>query len=76
MILTRYAIAAAAALAVMAGWSAYHQHKGVIKERERVAKVGEATHERAKVARKKVEAKKPSEIRADLREYCRDCDAR
>ena len=71
--ITRYAIAAAAALAAMAGWSAYQQQRGVERERARVVRIGEATHERAAVARKKVEAKKPPEIDADLRRYCRDC---
>lgn len=71
--IARYAIAAAAALAAMAGWSAYHQHRGVIKERERVVKIGEATHERAKEVRKKVEAKAPDKVREDLRRFCVDC---
>lgn len=72
MILARYAIAAAAALAVMAGWSAYYQQRGVEKERARLDKVGEATHAKARAARKKVEAKPPEQIREDLRRYCVD----
>ena len=71
--MTKYLAAAAAALAVMAGWSAWMQSKGVEKERARVIAIGEKTHARAKAARKKVEAKKPDEIRADLKRYCVDC---
>ena len=72
--LGRYAVAGAAALAVMAGWSAWMQSKGVEKERARVIATGEKTHARAKAARKKVEAKKPPELQADLRRFCVDCD--
>jgi len=71
--ITRYAIAAAAALAAMAGWSAYQQQRGVEKERARVVKIGEATHERAKEVRKNVEAKAPDKVREDLRRFCVDC---
>lgn len=72
--MTRYLAFAAIALAAMAGWSAVQQQKGVEKERARVDRVAEKTHVKAKAARKKVDAKKPDEIRADLRRYCIDCD--
>lgn len=72
--ISRYALAFAAALAAMAGWSALMQSKGVEKERARVIATGEKTHARAKAARKKVEAKKPSEVQSALRAWCRDCD--
>lgn len=72
--MTRYLIAGAAALAVMAGWSAVQQQRGVERERARVDKIGEATHVRAKTARKKVEAKPPEKVREDLRRFCVDCD--
>ncbi len=72
--MTKYLAAAAAALAVMAGWSAWMQSKGVEKERARVIATGEKTHARAKAARKKVEAKKPPELQVDLRRFCVDCD--
>jgi hypothetical protein len=68
-----YLIGFAAALAAMAGFSAWQQGVGVKKERERVVAIGEKTHARAKAARKKVEAKKPEELRVDLRRYCIDC---
>ncbi len=70
----RYVIAAAAALAVMAGLSAWQQEKGVQKERVRVEAQGKKADAKAKVVRKAVEARKPDEVRADLRRYCRDCD--
>lgn len=72
--MSKYLVAIGAALAVMAGWSAMMQQRGVEKERARVDRVAEKTHVKAKAARKKVEAKKPDEIRADLRKYCIDCD--
>lgn len=68
-----YLIGVAAALAAMAGLSAWQQGIGVRKERDRVTAIGEKTHARAKAARKKVEAKKPEELRVDLRRYCIDC---
>jgi uncharacterized protein YdgA (DUF945 family) len=68
-----YLVGIAAALAAMAGWSAWQQSKGVEKERARVVAIGEKTHARAKAARKKVEAKKPEELREDLKRYCVDC---
>jgi len=68
-----YLIGFAAALAAMAGWSALMKNQGVQSERARVIAIGEKTHARAKAARKKVEAKKPDEIRADLKRYCVDC---
>jgi hypothetical protein len=71
--LARYAVAGAAALAVMAGWSAWMKNAGVKSERARVETIGKKIDARAKVARKKVEAKKPDELQADLRKYCRDC---
>ena len=71
--MTKYIAAFAAALAAMAGFSAWMQNVGVKSERARVIATGEKTHARAKAARKKVEAKKPDEIRADLKRYCVDC---
>ena len=68
-----YIIAAALALAAMAGWSAYQQNKGVQKERASVQAQGEKTHGKAKAARAKVENKQAPEIRADLKRYCVDC---
>lgn len=66
----RYAIAAALALAAMAGWSAWMQGKGVSRERARVEMIGKKVDARAKVARKKAEAK-PHDA---LRSFCRDCN--
>lgn len=71
--MSRYLVAAAAALAVMAGWSAWMQDRGARKEQVRVEKIGERVHARAKAARRKVETKKPAELSADLRKYCVDC---
>lgn len=68
-----YLIGFAAALAAMAGWSAWMQDRGARKEQVRVEKIGEKVHARAKAARKKVEAKKPDEVRADLKRFCVDC---
>jgi len=72
--MSRYLVAAAAALAVMAGWSAWMQDRGARKEQVRVERIGEKVHARAKAARKAVEKKKPSEVQSALRAYCRDCD--
>lgn len=71
--MSKYLVMVGLALAAMAGWSAMMQQKGVERERARVERVAEKTHVKAKAARKKVEAKKPDEIRADLQQYCRDC---
>lgn len=71
--MSKYLVAVGAALAVMAGWSAIMQQRGVEKERVRVETQGKKTHARAKAARAKVEAKPAPEISADLRKYCRDC---
>ncbi len=68
-----YLVAAAAALAVMAGWSAYMKNAGVKSERVRVETIGKKLDAKARVVRKKVEAKKPDELQADLRRFCRDC---
>lgn len=68
----KYVIAIAAAFAVMAVVSQF----GVQQERARVVKLGEQAHARAQAARKKVEVKKPPELREDLRRFCVDCDAR
>lgn len=67
--LARYAVAGAAALAVMAGWSAYMKNAGVKSERVRVEAIGKKTDARAKVARKKAEEKPHDSLRA----WCRDC---
>lgn len=72
--MSKYLIAIGAAFAVMAGWSALMQQKGVEKERVRVDVVGKKIDAKAKIARKKVEAKKPEELRADLKRFCRDCE--
>jgi hypothetical protein len=66
---TRYAMAAAVALAAMAGWSAWMQSKGVNKERARVETIGKKIDAKARTARKKAEAKPHDSLRA----YCRDC---
>lgn len=71
--LTRYAIAAAAALAVMASWSAWMQSKGVQLERARVERIGKKLDAKAKIARRKVEKATQSEIQIELRRYCADC---
>ena len=72
--LARYALALAAGLAAMAGWSAWNVRMGVKAERARVEIVGKKIDARAKQARKAVEKKAPEQIRADLRRYCVDCD--
>ena len=69
----RYALALAAGLAAMAAWSGMMVQKGVKIESARVESVGRKIDAKAKVVRKAVEAKKPPEISADLRKYCRDC---
>ncbi len=69
----RYLVAAAVALAAMAAWSGMMVQKGVKIESARVEAVGRKIDAKAKVVRKAVEAKKPAEISADLRKYCRDC---
>lgn len=68
-LITRYAVAAAAAFAVM-GWM-YHStvQRGVNKERARVDVIGNKTDAKARQARKAAEAK-PN---AALSKYCRDC---
>lgn len=71
--MSKYLLAIGAACAVMAGWSAMMQQRGIEKERARVERVAEKTHVKAKAARKKVETKPAPEIRADLQRYCRDC---
>ena len=65
-----YLIGFAAALAAMAGWSAYIKQKGVQSERVRVEIIGKKTEARAKVARKKAEEKPHDSLRA----WCRDCE--
>lgn len=72
--IARYALALAAALAAMAGWSAYQQQKGVVRERARVVAEGERTNAKAQAARAKVEKKAAPDIRADLRRFCVDCN--
>jgi len=70
----RYAGAFALALAAMAGWSALMKNQGVQSERARVEVAGKKLDAKARVVRKKIEAKKPDELQADLRRFCRDCD--
>lgn len=65
-----YLIGLAAALAAMAGWSAWMQNVGARKEIVRVEKIGKKIDARAKVARKKAEAK-PHQ---SLEKWCRDCN--
>jgi len=71
--LARYAIAIAAGLAAMAGWSAWMVGTGVKTERARVEVIGKKLDAKARTVRKAVEAKKPHEISDDLLRYCRDC---
>lgn len=71
--LARYALAIAAGLAAMAGWSGLMVQKGVVREQVRVETVGKKLDVKAKAKRKAVEAKKPDEISADLLKYCRNC---
>ena len=68
-----YLIGLAAALAAMAGWSAMMKQSGVKSERARVEIIGKQLDAKARVVRKKVQAKKPDELQADLRRFCRDC---
>ena len=68
-----FALPLAAALAVMAGWSWHMQQRGVQKEIVRVEKIGRQLDAKAGAARKKIAAKPPSQIQADLSRYCRDC---
>ena len=74
-ILSRFALPLAAALAVMAGWSWTMQQRGVQREKVRVEAIGKKLDAKAGEARKKVAAKPPSQIQADLKRFCRDCDA-
>lgn len=69
-----YLVGIAAALAAMAGWSALMKNQGVQSERARVEVAGKKLDAKARVVRKKIEAKKPDELQADLRRFCRDCD--
>jgi hydroxypyruvate isomerase len=75
-LITRYAIAAAAAFAVM-GWM-YHAtvQRGVIKERQRVETAGRKINGKAKVARAKAENSvgKSNDVTNALKSWCRDCD--
>lgn len=72
--ISRFALPLAAALAVMAGWSWTMQQRGVQREKVRVEVAGKKLDAKARVVRKKIEAKKPDELQADLRRFCRDCD--
>ena len=65
-----YLLGFAAALAAMAGWSAWMKNVGVKSERARVEIIGKKTDARAKVARKKAEEKPHDSLRA----WCRDCE--
>ena len=69
-----YLIGLAAALAAMAGFSAWQQSIGARKEIVRVEKIGKRLDAKARVVRKKVGAKEPDELQADLRRLCRDCN--
>jgi hypothetical protein len=68
-LITRYAVAAAAACAVMGLMYQSTVQRGVNKERARVEAIGNKTDAKARKARKAAEAK-PS---AALSRYCRDC---
>ena len=68
--ITRFALAAAAALAVMAWASVSLVKTGVNKERARVETIGKKIDARAKVARKKAETRPHDALRA----FCRDCN--
>jgi len=72
--ISRFALPLAAALAVMAGWSWTMQQRGVQREKVRVEAIGKKLDAKAGAARKKVAAKPPSEIQADLKQWCRDCN--
>lgn len=72
--MSRYAVALAASLAAMAAWSAMMVNQGVQKERASVERTGKKIDAVAKKARRVVAAKKPEEIRADLKRFCVDCD--
>ncbi len=69
----RYAGALALAFAAMAGWSVWMQDKGVQRERARVETTGKKIDAKARVARRKIAQKKPDEVQAALRRFCRDC---
>lgn len=56
--LARYALAIAAGLAAMAGWSAYNVQKGVQKERDRVVKSEHKIDEKITKARRAAAATK------------------
>jgi len=68
-LVARYAIAAALALAAMAGWSAWMQGTGVTRERARVERIGKKVDAKAKRARAAAE-REPGRV---LKQYCRDC---
>ena len=68
-----YLIGLAAALAAMAGFSAWQQSIGARKEIVRVEKIGKKLDAKARVARRKVEKATPTEIQMELRRYCADC---
>jgi hypothetical protein len=72
-LISRFALPLAAALAVMAGWSWHMQQRGVQREKVRVEAIGKKLDAKAGEARRKVAAKPPSEVQADLRRYCVDC---
>lgn len=69
LLITRYAVAAAAACAVMGLMYQSTVQRGVKKERARVEAIGNKTDAKARKARKAAEAK-PSDV---LFRYCRDC---
>lgn len=54
-------------------WRSYERNLGVQTERARVETTGKKYDAKAHEVRQKVEQKKPPEISADLKRYCRDC---
>lgn len=71
--MSKYLLAIGAAFAVMAAWSAVMVKTGVQSEKVRVEKIGKKLDAKARVARKRIEEKKPEQVRVDLQRYCRDC---
>lgn len=66
-------IAAGIAVAAMLGAYQIIKTVGVQTERARVETIGKKSDAKAGAVRKKVAAKKPSEIQRDLARYCNDC---
>jgi len=69
-------IGIAVAASVMFAAYQFVKATGVRQEVVRVEAQGKKANAQAQIKRKAVEAKKPDELRADLRKYCSDCDAK